>query len=157
MIKKVVPAVMLLVLAALHGLAWAAWVTAAPLVLATWFGVQDLGLLVGGFYTGLGFGAFIGPAVSGFVIDEAGYRPALALVIAIFQYKPSPFCVLDEVDAALDDVNVLRFTEILRDISKASQFILITHNKQTMGIADHLYGITMDTPGISQVVSVKVN
>jgi chromosome segregation protein len=82
---------------------------------------------------------------------------ALALVMAIFQYKPSPFCVLDEVDAALDDVNVLRFTEILRDISKVSQFILITHNKQTMEIADQLYGITMESPGISQIVSVKMN
>ncbi len=82
---------------------------------------------------------------------------ALALVIAIFQYKPSPFCVLDEVDAALDDVNVMRFTEILQEISKVSQFILITHNKQTMGIADHLYGVTMQSPGISQIVSVKVN
>jgi chromosome segregation protein len=82
---------------------------------------------------------------------------ALALVIAIFQYKPSPFCVLDEVDAALDDVNVLRFTEILKEISKVSQFILITHNKQTMEIADQLYGVTMESPGISQIVSVKVN
>jgi chromosome segregation protein len=82
---------------------------------------------------------------------------ALALVIAIFQYKPSPFCVLDEVDAALDDVNVMRFTEILREISKVSQFILITHNKQTMEIADQLYGITMESPGISQIVSVKMN
>ena len=61
---------------------------------------------------------------------------ALAMVIAIFQYKPSPFCVLDEVDAALDDVNVMRFTEILREISGLSQFILITHNKQTMEIAE---------------------
>lgn len=82
---------------------------------------------------------------------------ALALVIAIFQYKPSPFCVLDEVDAALDDVNVMRFNEILKEISKVSQFILITHNKQTMEIADQLYGVTMQSPGISQIVSVKVN
>jgi len=82
---------------------------------------------------------------------------ALALVIAIFQYKPSPFCVLDEVDAALDDVNVMRFTELLREISGLSQFILITHNKQTMEIASQLYGVTMESPGISQIVSVKVN
>jgi chromosome segregation protein len=82
---------------------------------------------------------------------------ALALLIAIFQYKPSPFCVLDEVDAALDDVNVMRFTELLRGISGLSQFILITHNKQTMEIASQLYGVTMESPGISQIVSVKVN
>jgi chromosome segregation protein len=82
---------------------------------------------------------------------------ALAMVIAIFQHKPSPFCVLDEVDAALDDVNVMRFTEILQEIADLSQFILITHNKQTMGIAKHLYGVTMESPGISQIVSVKVN
>jgi MFS family permease len=56
-------------------------VTAAPLVLADWFGVGDLGLLVGGFYTGLGFGAFVGPTISGLVIDQAGYRPAVALVL----------------------------------------------------------------------------
>jgi len=72
---------LLLLSAALHGVAWAAWVTAAPLVLAGWFGVADLGLLVGGFYTGLGLGALIGPVVSGFVIDAAGYRPAIAVVI----------------------------------------------------------------------------
>jgi MFS transporter, OFA family, oxalate/formate antiporter len=71
----------LFVAAGLHGLAWAAWVTAAPLVLAQWFGVDDLGQLVGGFYTGLGLGAFLGPAISGFVIDTAGYRPAIALVV----------------------------------------------------------------------------
>jgi chromosome segregation protein len=65
--------------------------------------------------------------------------------------------VLDEVDAALDDVNVMRFTEILREIADLSQFILITHNKQTMGIANQLYGVTMESPGISQIVSVKMN
>jgi chromosome segregation protein len=81
---------------------------------------------------------------------------ALALVMAIFQYKPSPFCVLDEVDAALDDANVVRFTEILKGIAADSQFILITHNKQTMGIAKQLYGVTMESPGVSQIVSVKV-
>ncbi len=82
---------------------------------------------------------------------------ALALVIAIFQHKPSPFCVLDEVDAALDDVNVQRFTEILKEISRISQFILITHNRQTMSIADRLYGITMESPGVSQLVSVEMH
>jgi chromosome segregation protein len=81
---------------------------------------------------------------------------ALSLILAIFQYKPSPFCVLDEVDAALDDANVARFNEIVKHISRDSQFILITHNKQTMEIADTLYGITMESPGISQVVSVNI-
>ena len=71
----------LAVAAALHGLGWAAWVTAAPLVLADWFGVEDLGLLVGGFYTGLGLGGLVGPSVSGFVIDRVGHRPALVAVV----------------------------------------------------------------------------
>lgn len=81
---------------------------------------------------------------------------ALALVLALFQYKPSPFCILDEVDAALDDTNVARFTEVVREISRTVQFILITHNKQTMEIADTLYGVTMDSPGVSSVVSVQM-
>jgi len=76
------PYALLAIGAALHGLGWAAWVTAAPLVLADWFGVDDLGLAVGGFYTGLGVGALIGPPISGSIIDAAGYRPALVLVVA---------------------------------------------------------------------------
>ncbi len=82
---------------------------------------------------------------------------ALALLMAIFQYKPSPFCVLDEVDAALDDINVMRFNELLKEISAVSQFILITHNRQTMEIAEQLYGVTMQSPGVSQIVSVNLN
>ena len=73
----------LLLSASLHGFGWAAWVTATPLLLARWFGVEDLGLLVGGFYTGLGFGALIGPAISGFIIDQSGFGPAITLAIAI--------------------------------------------------------------------------
>ncbi len=72
---------LLVISAAIHGIGWAAWVTAAPLVLTEWFGAEDLGLLVGGFYTGLGFGALAGPAISGALIDAAGYRPALIGVI----------------------------------------------------------------------------
>jgi chromosome segregation protein len=81
---------------------------------------------------------------------------ATALVFAIFLVKPSPFCVLDEVDAPLDDANVGRFNELLRDISKISQFIVITHNKLTMTEAVRLYGITMEEPGLSKLVSVDM-
>jgi chromosome segregation protein len=79
---------------------------------------------------------------------------ALALLIAIFRYRPSPFCVLDEVDAPLDDANVTRFTELISALSKETQFIIITHNKRTMEIAQCLYGVTMEDPGISKIVSV---
>lgn len=80
---------------------------------------------------------------------------ALALLIAIFRYTPSPFCVLDEVDAPLDESNVDRFTRLIRDMSRQTQFILITHNKRTMEIADTLYGVTMEEPGVSKLVSVR--
>ncbi|MGD0309013.1 MAG: chromosome segregation protein SMC [Acidobacteriota bacterium] len=79
---------------------------------------------------------------------------ALALLIAIFRYRPSPFCVLDEVDAPLDDANVVRFTELISALSKEKQFLIITHNKKTMEIARTLYGVTMEEPGVSQIVSV---
>jgi chromosome segregation protein len=82
---------------------------------------------------------------------------ATALVFAIFLIKPSPFCVLDEVDAPLDEANVGRFNEMLREISQVSQFIVITHNKQTMLQMDRLYGITMEEPGMSKVVTVDLD
>jgi chromosome segregation protein len=79
---------------------------------------------------------------------------ALALLIAIFKYRPSPFCVLDEVDAPLDDANVNRFTQLMSKLSDETQFIIITHNKRTMEIAQTLYGVTMEEPGVSKIVSV---
>ena len=82
---------------------------------------------------------------------------ALALLIALFRYKPSPFCILDEVDAPLDDANVDRFAQMVRDMSVTTQFIVITHSKRTMETASHLYGVTMEEPGVSKIVSVKLN
>ena len=82
---------------------------------------------------------------------------AIALIFAVFQVKPSPFCLLDEVDAPLDDANIGRFNEVVRDIAQMSQVVLITHNKRTMEIADVLYGITMEEPGISKLVSVRMS
>ncbi len=80
---------------------------------------------------------------------------ALALLVGIFQYTPSPFCILDEVDAPLDEANIARFTELVREMSVQTQFILITHSKRTMSIAPVLYGVTMQEPGISKLVSVR--
>ncbi len=80
---------------------------------------------------------------------------ALSLLVGIFQYQPSPFCILDEVDAPLDDANIGRFTELIRDMATQTQFIIITHSKKTMGIAPVMYGVTMQEPGVSKVVSVK--
>ncbi|MEK7679240.1 MAG: chromosome segregation protein SMC, partial [Deltaproteobacteria bacterium] len=80
---------------------------------------------------------------------------AIALIFAIFLIKPSPFCLLDEVDAPLDDANIDRFNSFVKEMSKISQFLMITHNKRTMEMADTLYGITMEEPGISKIISVK--
>jgi chromosome segregation protein len=80
---------------------------------------------------------------------------AVALLLAIFRSKPSPFCILDEVDAALDEANIGRFTAVLRDFLDRSQFIIITHSKRTMSSADVLYGVTMQESGISKRVSVR--
>jgi chromosome segregation protein len=80
----------------------------------------------------------------------------LALLFAIFYFRPSPFCVLDEVDASLDDANIHRFTRVLRELCQQTQFIVITHNRKTMEAADVLYGITMEEPGLSRLVSVKL-
>ncbi len=82
---------------------------------------------------------------------------AVALIFSIFLIKPSPFCMLDEVDAPLDEANIGRFNEMVREMSDISQFIIITHNKRTMEIADTLYGVTMEEPGVSKLVSVRFN
>ncbi len=81
---------------------------------------------------------------------------AVALVFAIFQLNPSPFCMLDEVDAPLDDLNVGRFCDLVKEMSQYVQFLLITHNKVTMELADHLIGVTMREPGVSRIVTVDV-
>lgn len=81
---------------------------------------------------------------------------AVALIFSIFLIKPSPFCLLDEVDAPLDDANIDRFNELIRCMTPHSQFILITHNKRTMELADLLYGVTMEEPGVSKIVSVRL-
>ena len=82
---------------------------------------------------------------------------AMALMFAIFKYRPSPFCLLDEIDAPLDDANIGRFVEMLQGMQEQTQFILITHNRKTMEIADRLYGITMEEPGVSKLISVQLN
>ena len=82
---------------------------------------------------------------------------AIALIFSLFQVKPSPFCLLDEVDAPLDEANGARFNNLLREMAKLSQFIVITHNKKTMECVDTLYGVTMPNPGCSQLVSVKLD
>lgn len=80
---------------------------------------------------------------------------AIALVLAIFKYKPSPFCILDEVDAPLDEVNVGRFSDHIIEMSQTTQFLVITHSKRTMEAARALYGVTMEEPGVSKLVSVR--
>ncbi len=82
---------------------------------------------------------------------------AIALIFSLFRVKPSPFCLLDEVDAPLDEGNGARFNQMLSEMARLSQFIVVTHNKKTMEAADTLYGVTMDTPGVSRLVSVQLD
>src|SRR3989441_3292561 len=82
---------------------------------------------------------------------------AMALIFASFLIRPTPFCVLDEIDAPLDEENTLRFTRVLRELAARTQFIVITHCKQTMEMADALYGVTMEEPGVSSMISVCLN
>ena len=90
------------------------------------------------------------------------YRPtakrtmtAVALLLAIFKSRPSPFCILDEVDAALDDANISRFVNLLQEFRQNTQFIMITHRKPTMSVTDVLYGVTMEESGVSKRMSVR--
>jgi chromosome segregation protein len=82
---------------------------------------------------------------------------ASAMLFALLKVRPSPFCVLDEVDAPLDEANVGRFSDVLREFAERSQFVVVTHNRGTMEAADTLYGVTMDEPGISRLVSVRLD
>jgi chromosome segregation protein len=82
---------------------------------------------------------------------------AIALMFAMFKYRPSPFCLLDEIDAPLDDANIGRFVQMLQSMMDKTQFIIITHSRKTMEIADRLYGVTMEEPGVSKLISIQLN
>jgi len=81
---------------------------------------------------------------------------AMALIFASFLIRPTPFCILDEIDAPLDEENIGRFTGVLKELAEGAQFIVITHSKATMAVADSLFGVTMEEPGISKLVSVRL-
>jgi chromosome segregation protein len=81
---------------------------------------------------------------------------SLSFLFALFRYRPSPFCFLDEVDAALDDVNLARFLDLLKKIKHQTQFVLVTHNYKTMEVADYIYGTTMSEPNMTKLLSVKL-
>ncbi|MCU0681033.1 MAG: chromosome segregation protein SMC [Polyangiaceae bacterium] len=100
-----------------------------------------------------------GKKVSNIELMSGGEKAltAVSLLLAMFQHKPSPFCILDEVDAPLDEANVARYNEAVRSMTDQSQFILITHIKRTMQSVDVLFGVTMQEPGVSKLVSVKIN
>ncbi|MCA9621570.1 MAG: chromosome segregation protein SMC, partial [Myxococcales bacterium] len=99
-----------------------------------------------------------GKRVSNIELMSGGEKAftAVSLLLALFRFKPSPFCILDEVDAPLDDANISRYVEAIRAMTDRSQFIVITHSKQTMQAVDVLYGVTMQEPGVSKLVGVRV-
>ncbi|NDF14554.1 hypothetical protein EB061_04440 [bacterium] len=99
-----------------------------------------------------------GKKISNMALLSGGEKAltALSLIFAIFMVKPSPFCILDEVDAPLDDSNIGKFNALVREMSVKSQFILVTHNKKTMELNDALYGVTMEEPGVSRMVSIQL-
>ncbi len=99
-----------------------------------------------------------GKRLSSISLMSSGERSltAVSFLFAIYLVKPSPFCILDEVDAPLDDANIGRFLSMLRKVAEKTQFVMITHNKKTMEIADYLYGVTMQEPGVSKLVSVRL-
>jgi chromosome segregation protein len=82
---------------------------------------------------------------------------AMALIFASFLIRPTPFCILDEIDAPLDEENIGRFSAVLRDLAETAQFVVVTHSKHTMAVADSLFGVTMEEPGVSKIVSVRLN
>ncbi|MBN2224124.1 MAG: chromosome segregation protein SMC [Deltaproteobacteria bacterium] len=100
----------------------------------------------------------VGKRLSSITLLSGGEKAltAIALIFAVFMVKPTPFCMMDEMDAPLDDINTERIIDLLKEISRSSQVILITHNKKTMEMADTLYGLTMEDPGVSKTVSVKL-
>jgi len=77
--------------------------------------------------------------------------------MASFLIAPSPFCLLDEIDAPLDEENIRRFTTVLKTMTQQTQFLIVTHNKRTMEIADQLYGVTMEEPGVSKIIGVRLD
>jgi chromosome segregation protein len=81
---------------------------------------------------------------------------SLAFLFALFRFKPTPFCILDEIDAALDEINLARFLELMKKIKTETQFIIITHNYKTMEVADYIYGTTMEEPNVTRIFSMKL-
>jgi len=99
-----------------------------------------------------------GKREQGLVLLSGGERSltAVALVFALLKISPTPFCILDEVDAMMDESNVGRFIDLLKDLSNDTQFLLITHNRNTVQAADVIYGVTMGKDGVSQVMSLQL-